>query len=233
MVDSLDQQLDSFFSWLDKNIPGGLANIWIALSADHGVAPVPAQALALGMPAATIDMAKFLASLNDSMNAKFSPGEKVEYLLPQQELPYLALNRPSFEVAGINEQEAEQAIQQAIPAAVAALLRRTATAGERQRPLPAANRANHPDAQPPAALARTAPAARLQAALQDSLAAPLAAAKASHQRHRPRRQSASLPTPSSCTPTPASSLPRANCPHRSGDCCWPTATAPMAGGTSW
>jgi predicted AlkP superfamily pyrophosphatase or phosphodiesterase len=121
MVDSLDTQLDSFFSWLDKNVPGGLANIWITLSADHGVAPVPASALALGMPAATIDMAKFLASLNDSMNAKFSPGEKIEYLLPDQELPYLSLNRPSFDVAGINEQEAEQAIQQAVPAAVAAL----------------------------------------------------------------------------------------------------------------
>jgi len=121
MVDTLDQQLDSFFTWLDKNIPGGLPNIWIALSADHGVAPVPAQALALGMPAASIDMGKFTASLNDAMNAKFSPGEKVEYLLPQQELPYVALNRPSFEVAGINELEAEQAIQQAIPAAVAAL----------------------------------------------------------------------------------------------------------------
>jgi arylsulfatase A-like enzyme len=121
MVDSLDQQLDSFFTWLDKNIPGGLASTWIALSADHGVAPVPGPALALGMPAATIDMAKFTANVNDSMNAKFSPGEKIEYLLPQQELPYLALNRPSFEVAGINEQEAEQAVQQAIPAAVEAL----------------------------------------------------------------------------------------------------------------
>jgi arylsulfatase A-like enzyme len=121
MVDSLDQQLDSFFSWLDKNIPGGLASTWIALSADHGVAPVPAQALALGMPAATIDMAKFTANVNGAMNAKFSPGEKVAYLLPQQELPYLALNRPSFEVAGINEQEAEQAVQQAIPASIEAL----------------------------------------------------------------------------------------------------------------
>jgi len=121
MVDTLDQQLDGFFSWLDKNIPGGLASTWIALSADHGVAPVPAHALALGMPAATINMDKFLANLNDTMNAKFSPGEKVEYLLPQQELPYLSLNRPSFEAAGINEQEAEQAIQQAVPAAVAAL----------------------------------------------------------------------------------------------------------------
>jgi arylsulfatase A-like enzyme len=121
MVDSLDQQLDSFFTWLDRNIPGGLASTWIALSADHGVAPVPAQALTMGMPAATIDMAKFTANVNDAMNAKFSPGEKIEYLLPQQELPYLALNRPSFEVAGINEQEAEQAVQQAIPAAVQAL----------------------------------------------------------------------------------------------------------------
>jgi arylsulfatase A-like enzyme len=121
MVDSLDQQLDSFFTWLDKNIPGGLASTWIALSADHGVAPVPGPALALGMPAATIDMAKFTANVNDAMNAKFSPGEKIEYLLSQQELPYLALNRPSFEVAGINEQEAEQAVQQAIPAAVEAL----------------------------------------------------------------------------------------------------------------
>ena len=121
MVDSLDTQLDSFFTWLDKNIPGGLANTWITLSADHGVAPVPAAAQALGMPAATIDTGKFVANLNDAMNAKFSPGEKVEYLLPQQELPYLSLNRPSFEVAGINEQEAEQAIQQAVPAAVAVL----------------------------------------------------------------------------------------------------------------
>ena len=121
MVDSLDTQLDAFFSWLDKNVPGGLANIWITLSADHGVAPVPAAAQALGIPAATIDIGKFVANLNDAMNAKFSPGEKVEYLLPQQELPYLSLNRPSFEVAGINEQEAEQAIEQAVPAAVAAL----------------------------------------------------------------------------------------------------------------
>jgi predicted AlkP superfamily pyrophosphatase or phosphodiesterase len=121
MVDSLDRQLDTFFSWLDKNIPGGLASTYIALSADHGVAPVPAQALALGMPAATIDMGKFTANLNEAMNAKFSPGEKLEYLLPDQELPYLALNRPSFEVAGINEQEAEQAVQLAIPAAVNAV----------------------------------------------------------------------------------------------------------------
>jgi hypothetical protein len=157
MVDALDQQLDGFFSWLDKNIPGGLANTWITLSADHGVAPVPAHALALGMPAATIDMDKFLANLNDTMNAKFSPGEKVEYLLPQQELPYLSLNRPSFEVAGINELEAEQAIQQAVPAAVAALAPAPGTPPVKV-PEPVSPPAAAPPPTPPP-LARTLPPA--------------------------------------------------------------------------
>ena len=103
MVDGLDTDLDSFFTWLDKNVDGGLANVWIALSADHGVAPVPADAAKLGMNAAVIDMTRFSAALNDAMNLKFSPGEKVDYLLPRQGLPYLALNRPAFDRAGINE----------------------------------------------------------------------------------------------------------------------------------
>lgn len=119
MVDGLDSDLDSFFTWLDKNIDGGLANVWITLSADHGVAPIPAEAAKLGLNAATLDFGRFTASLNEAMNQKFSPGEKIEYLLPRQSLPYLALNRPAFDRAGINEIEAEQAIQNAIQPAVA------------------------------------------------------------------------------------------------------------------
>jgi predicted AlkP superfamily pyrophosphatase or phosphodiesterase len=163
MVDSLDTQLDAFFSWLDKNVPGGLANIWITLSADHGVAPVPATAQALGMPAATIDIGKLVANLNDAMNAKFSPGEKVEYLLPQQELPYLSLNRPSFDVAGINEQEAEQAIQQAVPAAVAAL--------PPTPPPPAAQPASPPAIPVPPPLPKTLPPARQRGKSRSSITA--------------------------------------------------------------
>ncbi|HZY73057.1 MAG TPA: alkaline phosphatase family protein [Edaphobacter sp.] len=114
MVDALDSDLDDFFSWLDKNIDGGLGNVWIAITADHGVAPSPAVATKLGMNAAQIDTNKLIAALNDAINQKFSPGEKVVYILPHQELPYLSLNRPSFERAGINEQEAEQAVQDAL-----------------------------------------------------------------------------------------------------------------------
>jgi predicted AlkP superfamily pyrophosphatase or phosphodiesterase len=121
MVDGLDTQLDTFFTWLDKNIPGGLGNVWVALTADHGVAPIPATAAQYGFNAATIDLQKLASSLDYAINMKFSPGEKVQYILPHQELPYLSLNQAEFMKAGINEAEAEGAVQQLLPAAVASL----------------------------------------------------------------------------------------------------------------
>jgi arylsulfatase A-like enzyme len=121
IVDALDTDLDSFVAWLDKNVEGGLGNVWIAITADHGVAPSPAIAAQLGLNAAQIDTKKLIDNLNDAMNLKFSPGEKVVYVLPKSDLPYLSLNRPSFERAGINEQEAEQAVQDALEAAFAGL----------------------------------------------------------------------------------------------------------------
>jgi predicted AlkP superfamily pyrophosphatase or phosphodiesterase len=121
MVDALDTQLDTFFTWLDKNIPGGLPNVWIALTADHGIAPIPATAAQYGLNAATIDLKKLASSLDYAINMKFSPGEKVQYILPHQELPYISLNQAEFMKAGINETEAEAAVQQLLPAAIAAL----------------------------------------------------------------------------------------------------------------
>jgi arylsulfatase A-like enzyme len=121
LVDQLDGNLDQFFTWLDHNIPGGLHNVWLVLTADHGVAPVPAVAQQLGIPAATISIKPLIADLNKSMNERFSPGQNLEYMLPDQDLPYISLNIPIFERAGINELEAERAIQDSIPAAVASL----------------------------------------------------------------------------------------------------------------
>ncbi len=60
MVDSLDVDLASFFDWLDTHVDGGLGNVWIALTADHGIAPVPAVAAALGMNAAGINLKALL-----------------------------------------------------------------------------------------------------------------------------------------------------------------------------
>jgi arylsulfatase A-like enzyme len=117
MVDALDTQLAGFFTWLGKDVPGGLGNVWIALTADHGVAPAPETAARYGMNAARIDLPKLIANLNYAMNMKFSPGEKIEYILPQQRLPYISLNEAQFIKDGINEPEAETAVQQALPKA--------------------------------------------------------------------------------------------------------------------
>ena len=121
MIDAVDTDLDSFFTWLDKNVDGGLGNVWIALTADHGIAPIPADAAKLGLNAAGIDLKKLVDNLNDAINLKFSPGEKVQYFLTHQSLPYLTLNPPAFDRAGINEQEAEEAVEKALPAAFASL----------------------------------------------------------------------------------------------------------------
>lgn len=129
-VDTLDTQLDGFFTWLDKNIPGGLGNVWIALTADRGVAPAAQTAAGYGLNAATLDLSKLVKNLNLAMNMKFSPGEKIEYVMPRQSLPYLSLNESEFMKDGINEQEAEQAVQQALPAAINAL------APQQPEPLP-------------------------------------------------------------------------------------------------
>jgi hypothetical protein len=120
-VDSLDAQLDGFFAWLDKNIPGEMGNVWIALTANRGVAPDPATAAGYGLNAATLDLKKMVANLNLAMNMKFSPGEKIEYVMPKQSLPYISLNEAEFMKDGIDEQEAEQAVQLALPGAIRSL----------------------------------------------------------------------------------------------------------------
>jgi arylsulfatase A-like enzyme len=118
MVLGLDRDLDRFFSWLDTTI--GLKNVWIALSADHGVAPVPATAAALGMNAATVDLNGLVANVNAALNARFSnPGNVIEYVLPASDLPYLTLDRRIFEAMKIDEKTAEEALAAALPEAVA------------------------------------------------------------------------------------------------------------------
>ena len=50
MILSLDHDLDSFYTWLDQAV--GLKNVWLALTADHGIAPIPGDAAKLGIHSA-------------------------------------------------------------------------------------------------------------------------------------------------------------------------------------
>ncbi len=120
MVLGLDHDLSDFFSWLDQHV--GLGNVWIALSADHGVAPVPAQAAALGIHAATVNMKALTASVNAALNARFTPGKHLAYLMPDEDLPYFQLDPRVFAsggpAAGIHEKAAEEALGAALRAGI-------------------------------------------------------------------------------------------------------------------
>ena len=117
MVLGLDRDLDTFFSWLDQKV--GLANVTVAFTADHGIAPIPAESAKLGVASARLDLEAFAASIEAALNERFSPGLKKNYLLPTQELPYIALDLRAF--GKTPEKEAEQAVVDAIPAAMASL----------------------------------------------------------------------------------------------------------------
>jgi predicted AlkP superfamily pyrophosphatase or phosphodiesterase len=114
MIVSLDQDLDSFFSYLDKKI--GLENVMVALTADHGIAPIPTESAKLGVASARLDLDALTAAIDESLNARFSPNKSVQYFMSTQELPYLALDPRAF--AAVSEKDAEQAVVDAIPAAL-------------------------------------------------------------------------------------------------------------------
>jgi Type I phosphodiesterase / nucleotide pyrophosphatase len=124
MVLGLDHDLNGFFGWLDSTI--GLKNVWIALSADHGVAPVPAVAAGWGMNSATVDLKTLTKNVNDALNQRFSPsktrypqGLTSNYLFSSPDMPYFTLDKRVFEAAGIDEKTAEDALATALREAVA------------------------------------------------------------------------------------------------------------------
>jgi hypothetical protein len=91
----------------------------LTLTADHGVAPTAQVSSQMGLPGAAVDLGKVIDHLNEAMNAKFSPGDKVEYVLKHQSLPYLQLDSAKFEHAAIAEEDAENAVRDALAAALA------------------------------------------------------------------------------------------------------------------
>jgi arylsulfatase A-like enzyme len=109
MALSMDRQLAGFFEFLGHQI--GLANIWIALSADHGVAPMPKVATALHLPATNVAGVKIRAQINGGLSARLShPAEYVK----EFDYPVAWLNSDAFAAVKMNEQEAEHAVGEAL-----------------------------------------------------------------------------------------------------------------------
>jgi arylsulfatase A-like enzyme len=110
MALALDRDLADFFNFLGHQI--GLAKVWIALSADHGVSALPDAAKKLRIPAANMDAPKLEVQINRALTAKFSPGQASEYI--KFDYPLAWLKDGAFTAAHVKETDAENAVGEAM-----------------------------------------------------------------------------------------------------------------------
>ena len=110
MALDLDRELADFFAFLGHQI--GLANVWIALSADHGVSTLPDAVKKLRIPAANLDSKKLEAQLNSAIAAKFSSGHAAAYV--KLDYPMVWLDQDAFTAAHVREHDAEAAVGEAM-----------------------------------------------------------------------------------------------------------------------
>jgi hypothetical protein len=117
MIDAIDVQLNDFFDYLNAHVDGGLANVWVSLTGDHGVATSPAISAKEGMPAAVFPFAAMNAELNKELDAKLTPGQQTRFVLGG-ELPFLEIDSDSFGAAKMDERAAEQMVAGMVPGAL-------------------------------------------------------------------------------------------------------------------
>ncbi|HVO79742.1 MAG TPA: alkaline phosphatase family protein [Terriglobales bacterium] len=111
MTLATDRQLADFFAFLGHQV--GLANVWIALSADHGIAPLPSVAAGLRIPAAGLSPEKMRGELNRLLSAKLSPGHPAEYV-KDFDYPLAWLGQDAFAAIRMKEADAERAVGDAL-----------------------------------------------------------------------------------------------------------------------
>ena len=76
-----DHVIAEFFHALDRKIPGGMKNVWVLFTADHGVAPLVETAKELGLDAGRIDSAAVMKELNQQIRERFGSCRNGEWLL--------------------------------------------------------------------------------------------------------------------------------------------------------
>ncbi len=104
MALELDRSLAEFFDFLRHQI--GMANVWMALSADHGIAPLPEFAKTLRLPAANLDAKALREQVNSLLAKKYA--KKADYVL-ELDYPLAWLSEDAFAgtPAGKKESDAE------------------------------------------------------------------------------------------------------------------------------
>jgi hypothetical protein len=111
MALATDKQLAEFFNFLGHQV--GLANVWVALSADHGIAPLPEVASKLRMPAENLKSDELKTALNKTLSTRYSAGSSTEFV-KALEYPLVWLNDEAFTALKVKEEDAERAAGEAL-----------------------------------------------------------------------------------------------------------------------
>ena len=115
-----DRYLASFFAELDKLV--GLQNIWIALSADHGVAPTPEFIQGHKWGSGNAQPALIRKAVEEAMGAAFGPGNWIA----AANVPYIYLDSDALQKHRIQVPQAEEvaaAAAASVPGVMAAFTR--------------------------------------------------------------------------------------------------------------
>ncbi len=110
MALDLDRELADFIGFLGHQI--GLANVWVALSADHGVSSLPDAVKKLHIPAANLESRKLEAQINHAIATKFPAGHSAAYV--KLDYPLAWLDEDAFAAAHVREHDAEVAVGEAM-----------------------------------------------------------------------------------------------------------------------
>jgi len=110
MALTIDRQLAEFFTFLGHQV--GLANIWMALSADHGVSPIPSYAKQLRLPGENLNDEKLLSEINAAIGSKVGSSAKAHYV-KELDYPLAFLDQTAFPLR-MKEEDAEQAAGEAM-----------------------------------------------------------------------------------------------------------------------
>ena len=110
MALDLDSELADFIDFLGNQI--GLVNVWIALSADHGVSSLPEAVQKLHIPAAHLGALKIEEQINHDLARRLSAGHPATYV--KLDYPLAWLNPDAFAALHIGERDAEQDVGEAL-----------------------------------------------------------------------------------------------------------------------
>jgi arylsulfatase A-like enzyme len=106
----VDRQIGALLDFVDQRV--GLRNVVVAFTADHGVAPIPEHATALGLPGGRISNGDVMNAIKNGVRARFSKSNDKDstsdYVIDTFTNDNLFFNVPALKRDGIERAEAER-----------------------------------------------------------------------------------------------------------------------------